>query len=191
MITLKIDQINIDTSTETIIIASGIQRYKVETINATGYERLLLMPQTGSPIQMTMEVPDAEGNPVNAVIEFANDPLKIKQGVMCSVVREADAVDIRPTPMLLGNVVNLYRHLDETGKRQFINAFGADADLVRKALEDAGEITYDDSEEPTIYCNDNFRRNALIFLDRFYPLRESEKLLRNACDEILNAHNYN
>ena len=41
-------------------------------------------------------------------------------------------------------------------------------------------------ECPTIYSNDNFRRSALIFLDRFFGLRESERLLREACDRILN-----
>ena len=40
--------------------------------------------------------------------------------------------------------------------------------------------------EPTIYSNDNFRRAALIFLDRFYPLRQSEQYLIDACNKILN-----
>lgn len=40
-------------------------------------------------------------------------------------------------------------------------------------------------ERPTIYSNANFRRNALLLLDRFYSLRESEKLLQEACERVL------
>ena len=40
-------------------------------------------------------------------------------------------------------------------------------------------------ESPTIYSNANFRRAALLLLDHFYGLRESERLLIEACDRIL------
>ena len=47
-------------------------------------------------------------------------------------------------------------------------------------------VKLESPECPSIYSNDNFRRAALIFLDRFYPLRQSEQYLIDACNKILN-----
>ena len=123
MKTLAIDHIRVNEETREILIACGIRRFSVETINDTGYERLLLMPQTGDKTQLTLDDPDAEGNDVNAVIEYADDPDNNKHGVMCSVVQLPSAVKLTPEPMSILTAVGFYRMLDNEGKAGFVEVF--------------------------------------------------------------------
>lgn len=146
MLTLSVDHININIETEAIVLACGLRRFKVETINATGYERLLLMPQTNHRVQLALEQePGAEGNDVNAVIQYADDPENNKHGVMCSVVELPNAIRLTPKPMSVVDVVGFYKLLDAEGKAHFVESFvPEDRELVRQALVDADEIIYDE-----------------------------------------------
>ena len=120
MKTYAIDNINLDTHSDKITIACGSQRFEVETINDTSFERLLLMPQTEQPMELVLEQqPDAEGNSVNAIIRFANDPLGIKEGVICSVLPK-ESVSIKPASMPISRLIQVYEAMNDLGKLAFL-----------------------------------------------------------------------
>ena len=64
---------------------------------------------------------------------------------IAEIIHDRKTVNITPAPMPIQQALDIYKHLDEAGKGYFIDCFHEDdREVLRKALEDAGEIIYDE-----------------------------------------------